>query len=85
MRFALAVVLCSCEMVPPCAGPQEDTVSAPGSRHSMPDLIEELLGCRSPEAFGPLQFCFPHPMRGSALRLGMDDKGCPIILCSGHF
>lgn len=70
---------------PFCAGLQEDTVNAPGSRQSMPDLIEELLGCRSPEAFGPLQFCFLHPMHGSALQLGRTTKVCPIILCSGHF
>lgn len=49
-------------------------MNAPGSRQSMPDLIEELLGCRSPEAFGPLQFCFLHPMHGSALQLGRTTK-----------
>lgn len=41
-------------------------MNAPGSRPSMPDLIEEVLSCRSPEPIGPLQFCFLHPMHGSA-------------------
>lgn len=49
-------------------------MNAPGSRHCMPDLIEEVLSCRSPEAFGPLQFCFLHLMYGSAVLLGRTTK-----------
>lgn len=70
-----ALVPLQLQHFPPfCSWFQEDTVNAPGSRLCMPNLIEELLRCRSPEAFGPLQFGFLHPKRGSAILLGRTTK-----------